>query len=67
MDFYQRKIFMFDDILGKKKNNIIEVDKDSLIKALEDNVAEKQKIIEDLIKQVTDLERRMENKEQIYI
>ena len=58
---------MFDDILGKKKNNIIEVDKDSLIKALEDNVAEKQKIIEDLIKQVTDLERRMENKEQIYI
>ena len=57
----------FDDILGERKNNKIEVDKDSLIKALEDNVKAKQKMIEDLIRQVTELERQIENKEQIYV
>ena len=58
---------MFDDLLGKRKENKIEVDKDSLIRALEDNVAEKQKMIEDLVAQVTELERQLEDREQGYI
>lgn len=51
---------MFDDILGEKKKQI-ERDTESLIRALEDNVAEKQNIIEDLIRQITELERQVEN------
>lgn len=58
---------MFDDILGKRKDNEIDVDKDSLIEALEDNVEEKQKMIEDLVAQITELERQLESKEQVYI
>lgn len=50
---------MFDDILGEGKE-IIEEDKDSLIEALRYNVEEKQKMIEDLIRQVTELERLLE-------
>lgn len=57
---------MFDDLLGKTKKDPMEVDRESLIKALEDNVAEKQKMIEDLVSQITELERRLEQKEQDY-
>lgn len=67
MDSYQRTIFMFDDLLGKTKKDPIDVDRESLIKALEDNVAEKQKMIEDLVSQVVELERRLEDREQGYI
>lgn len=58
---------MFDDLLGKTKKDPIDVDRESLIKALEDNVAEKQKMIEDLVSQVVELERRLEDREQGYI
>jgi peptidoglycan hydrolase CwlO-like protein len=54
---------MFDDILGKRKEPIQEVDKDSLIRALEDNVAQKQEMIEDLVAQITELERQIESQE----
>jgi hypothetical protein len=51
---------MFNDILGNDKKLEMEEDKDSIIDALRYNVEEKQKMIEDLVRQVTDLERLLE-------
>lgn len=51
---------MFNDILGKEPERI-EEDKDELIKSLRYNVREKQKIIEQLIDEVTELERQLED------
>lgn len=53
---------MFSDILGNEKKKIIQ-DKDELIESLKYNIKEKEKIIKDLIKEVTELERRLESKE----
>jgi hypothetical protein len=51
---------MFNDILGDGPERV-EEDKDSIIDSLRYNVEEKQKMIEDLIRQVTDLERLLEH------
>ena len=53
---------MFNDILGDKSEKV-EEDKDSIIDSLRYNVEEKQKMIEDLIQQVTDLERLVEEQQ----
>ena len=50
---------MFDDILGTGPETV-EEDKDSIIESLRYNVEEKQKMIEDLVRQVTELERLLE-------
>lgn len=52
----------FDDILGKKnKKQKIEETKDSIIESLKYNLKEKEKLIKDLSRQVTELEGRLEN------
>lgn len=53
---------MFNDILGKEAETIEEDDK-SIIESLRYNVEEKQKMIDDLIRQVTELERQLENEQ----
>ena len=53
---------MFDDILGKGKE-VIEEDKDSLIESLRYNVKEKQRIIEQLVEEITELERQLEDQQ----
>ena len=58
-------ILMFNDILGEEEGEeVIEEDRDSLIEALRYNVEKKEKIIQDLIRQVTELERQLENQNQ---
>jgi prefoldin subunit 5 len=48
--------------LGNSKKKVIQ-DKDELIKSLKFNIKEKEGIIKDLMKEVTELERRLEEKE----
>jgi len=54
---------MFDDLLGKKKQKQREIDKDSVIRAMADNIRQKQEMIDDLVKQITELERQIESQE----
>lgn len=56
---------MYDDILGKRNEGIPEVDKDSIIKAQADNIKQKQELIEDLLRKITDLERQLENENNV--
>ena len=53
---------MFNDILGTEPEKV-EEDKDSIIEALKDNVEQKEKLIKDLVKQVTQLERVLEEQQ----
>jgi hypothetical protein len=53
---------MFNDILGNEPEKI-EEDKDSIIEALKYNLKKKEKLIEDLVKQVTQLERILEDQQ----
>ena len=55
---------MFDDIIKKKKKGPILPSHEEVIKAMEYNIKKKQEIIDDLIKRITDLERKLENKNQ---
>jgi len=54
---------MFNDILGNKKDKSIPCPEtnEEIIKAMEYNIKEKQKIIEDLVKKITELENTIEN------
>jgi hypothetical protein len=54
---------MFDDLLGEKEPEITEVDKDALIRAMADNIKQKQDMINDLVRQITELERQIESQE----
>lgn len=54
---------MFEDLLGKKKPKQREVDKDAVIRAMADNIKRKQDIINDLVRQITELERQIESQE----
>jgi hypothetical protein len=56
-------ISMFDDLLGEKEPEITEVDKDALIRAMADNIKQKQDMINDLVRQITELERQIESQE----
>jgi len=51
---------MYNDILGDKGKKVIQ-DKDAIIEALKYNLSKKEKLIKDLIKQITELERELEN------
>lgn len=53
---------MFNDILGKEPEKL-EEDKDSLIESLRYNVKEKQRIIEQLVEEITELERQLEDQQ----
>lgn len=55
---------MFNDILGNKKNKPEGPTTEELIKAMEYNIKTKEKLIKDLVKKVTDLERQLEAKNQ---
>ena len=52
---------MFDDILGKKETKDYEATKDEIIKALEYNIGKKEKMIQDLLKQLVEVERQLED------
>lgn len=54
----------FDDILGTKKKPIDKINKDSIIAAQRANIQAKQELIENLIDQITELERIIENQNQ---
>ena len=50
---------LFDDLLGKKEKEV-EATKDEIIEALEYNLGEKEKIINDLLKELVETERQLE-------
>lgn len=54
---------MFEDILGKGKDDTIEEDKDSIIEGLKYNVEQKEKLIKDLVQQITQLEKLLEDQD----
>jgi len=54
----------YNDILGEKKKPIGKINKDSIIAAQRDNIQAKQELIENLIDQITELERIIENQNQ---
>jgi hypothetical protein len=58
-------IYYYDDILGEKdKNKKIEQSTESLIRSLKYNVKKKQKMIDNLLNRVTELERQLEAQNQ---
>lgn len=52
---------MFNDILGSDGDDEIKIDKDDLIESLKYNLKEKEKLINDLINEITKLERQLED------
>jgi len=54
----------YNDILGEKKKPIEKINKDSIIAAQRDNIQAKQELIENLIDQITELERIIETQNQ---
>jgi len=58
---------MYNDILGETEKDDDGATSDSIIKAQKANIEAKQKMIEGLIKQVTSLERKLEDLECHYI
>lgn len=56
----------YNDILGEKKKPIDKINKDSIIAAQRDNIQQKQKLIENLIDQITELEKIIESQDNQY-
>lgn len=55
---------MYEDILGKKKEKPEPVSQEEVMEAMSYNIKKKQKIIDDLVKRITELERQLENTNQ---
>ena len=55
---------MYSDILGKDEDDLeLNEDKDAIIEALKYNLDEKEKFINDLLDEITKLERQLEDQE----
>lgn len=51
---------MFDDLLGKDKENSIQPTQEELIEAMEYNIKKKRELIDNLLKKITELEKEVE-------